>query len=82
MKWLNSMLVGLDGEVSSKRVITWLSFLCVMIAFLVNIFLEIPLENHIYDGMLYLVMAGMGFSSFEKFSPKHAHLGNGHEEVE
>jgi len=68
-----SMLIGLDGQVSSKRMITFIAFICVTIAFLVNVFMEVHLEEHIFDGMLYLVMAGMGFSSFEKFSPEHAH---------
>ena len=73
MKHLISALKGLDGHVSSKRLVTLISFLCIVIAFMVNVFMEIPLEEHVYDGMLYLVMSGMGFSSFEKFSPKHAH---------
>ena len=72
-KFMKSMLVGLDGEISSKRTITLIAFVCVVIAFLTNVFMEVHLEEHIFDGMLYLVMAGMGFSSFEKFSPKHAH---------
>ena len=67
------MLRGVKGEVSSKRVITFLAFVWVSIAFLVNVFMEVPLEQHIFDGMLYLVMSGMGLSAFEKFSPKHAH---------
>jgi len=71
--WFLSLLKGLDGEVSSKRFVTLMAFLCIVIAYMCNVFMEIPLEEHIYDGMLYLVMAGMGFSSFEKFSPKHAH---------
>jgi len=40
-----------------------------MFAFLCNVFMEIPLEPHIFDGMLYLTGAGLGFSAFEKFSP-------------
>ena len=73
MSWMVSALKGLDGHISSKRLVTLTSFLCIVIAFLVNVFTSIPLQEHVYDGMLYLVMAGMGFSSFEKFSPKHAH---------
>ena len=76
MKMMKSMLMGLDGEISSKRTITFMAFLCVVLAFLVNVFMQIHLEEHIFDGMLYLVMSGMGFSSFEKFSPKHAHQSN------
>lgn len=63
------MLTGINGEISSKRTITFLSFLCCMLAFLVNVFMQIHLEEHIFDGMLYLTAAGLGFSAFEKFSP-------------
>jgi hypothetical protein len=80
MNWIKSALKGLDGHVSSKRLVTLISFACIVIAFLVNVFMEIPLQEHVYDGMLYLVMAGMGFSSFEKFSPKHAHHSTNEEE--
>ena len=64
------MFKGIGNDnVSSKRVITFMSFLCCMFAFLCNVFMEIPLEPHIFDGMLYLTGAGLGFSAFEKFSP-------------
>ena len=67
--FLMKMLAGVNDDVSSKRVITFMSFLCCMFAFLCNVFISIPLENHIFDGMLYLTGAGLGFSAFEKFSP-------------
>lgn len=72
-EFMVEMVSGVKGEISSKRVITFTAFLCVVVAFLVNVFMEVPLEEHIFDGMLYLVMSGMGLSAFEKFSPKHAH---------
>ena len=65
------MLSCTRGEISSKRVISFVSFILISIAFLANVFVAIPLEQHIFDGMLYLVMAGMGFTSFEKFSPSN-----------
>lgn len=67
--FFKAMFRGVNDDVSSKRVITFLSFLCCMFAFLCNVFMEIPLEPHIFDGMLYLTAAGLGFSAFEKFSP-------------
>tara|TARA_R110001592_G_scaffold142674_9_gene364930 strand:+ start:1062 stop:1307 length:246 start_codon:yes stop_codon:yes gene_type:complete len=76
MNFITSTLKGLDGHISSKRLVTMIAFTCIVIAFLVNVFTSIPLQEHVYDGMLYLVMGGMGFSSFEKFSPKHAHEKN------
>jgi hypothetical protein len=68
MKCIKSMLSDVDGQTSSKRVVTILSFFCLMIAFLVNVFMQIHLEEFVYNGMLYLTAAGLGFSTFEKFS--------------
>lgn len=73
INFMMKMMKGINGDdVSSKRVITFLSFLCCMFAFLCNVFISIPLEPHIFDGMLYLTGAGLGFSAFEKFSPSAA----------
>ena len=67
-KFICSMLADVDGHVSSKRFITVMAFFCVMIAFMVNVFMSIPLEEFVFDGMMYLVAAGLGFSTVEKFS--------------
>lgn len=69
-EFIKQMLGGMDGDVSSKRVITFVAFLLVSIAFLSNIFLDIPLKDFVYEGMLYLVAAGMGITALEKFSKK------------
>ena len=67
---LGAILSDVDGVLSSKRVITMLSFLCVMTAFCVNLAWSIPLEEFVFNGMLYLTAAGLGFTTFEKFSRK------------
>jgi hypothetical protein len=59
-----------SGNISSKRVITLLSFILVSIGYCVNIFWDIPIKQFIFDGMLYLVAAGMGITALEKFSKK------------
>jgi len=71
---MKSMLSDVDGQTSSKRVVTILSFFCLMIAFLVNVFMQIHLEEFVYNGMLYLTAAGLGFSTFEKFSRTGSHV--------
>lgn len=67
-KFFNQMLTGTDGRVSSKRVITFTAFVLCAIAFLCNIFLDIPLKEFVWEGMLYLVGAGLGFSTLEHFA--------------
>ena len=67
-KFFCSLIADVDGHASSKRMITLMAFVCLMIAFLANIFAELPLQEFVYDGMLYLTASGLGFSTLEKFS--------------
>ena len=69
--WLTSMLSdGANGSVSSKRVVTFLAFLLCGLAFVVNLFTPYKIDAHLFDSMMYIVIAGLGFTASEKFSPK------------
>ena len=63
------MVQDSSGDISSKRTITFFSFLCCAIAFLFNVFMDIKLEENIFDGMLFLTASGLGFTTMERFSP-------------
>jgi hypothetical protein len=69
-KFFSTMLSDVDGQTSSKRVITVVAFLLLAVAFLCNIFFEIPLQEFVFDGMMYLVCVGLGVTVAEKFKPK------------
>ena len=70
-EFFKKMLSSADGgDVSSKRVITFSAFILLSIAFISNVFMDIPIKEFIFDGMLYLVAAGMGITALEKFSNK------------
>ncbi len=69
-KFLESLLGDVDGQKSSKRFITILAFLMMCVAFIANIFMDIPLQEFVWDGMMYVVGAGLGFTTIEKFSRK------------
>ena len=68
--WINSMISGVDGEVSSKRVITLLAFLLCGFAFVVELFTDYSVDVKLFDSMMYIVVAGLGFTASEKFSNK------------
>lgn len=59
-----------NGSVSSKRVVTFLAFLLCSLAFVVDLFTTYKAEPHLFDSMMYIVIAGLGFTASEKFSPK------------
>lgn len=64
------MLVGNSTYVSSKRVITLLAFLLCGAAFLVDLFTEYTVTPQLFDSMMYIVIAGLGFTASERFAPK------------
>ncbi len=70
MNWLQSMLAdGTNNSISSKRVITFLAFIMCSIGFLANVY-GYAIDPKIFDSMMYIVVAGLGFTASEKFSNK------------
>ena len=71
MNWLQSMLSdGTNGTVSSKRVVTLLAFLLCSIAFLCELVYGLDVKQQTFDSMMYILIAGLGFTASEKFSKK------------
>jgi len=61
--------VGEDG-LSSKRVVTFLAFIFCSVAFFANIFFGFKVDPHLYDGMMYIAIAGLGVTVAERFAKK------------
>ena len=69
MHWLKSMLSdGTDNGISSKRVVTLLAFLLCAWGFVVSVF-GYHVDPKLFDSMMYIVLAGLGFTASEKFAP-------------
>jgi len=70
MNWLNSMLSdGYNRTVSSKRVITLLAFIVCVYGFVADIH-GYKVTASLFDSMIYLVIAGLGFTASDKFAKK------------
>ena len=67
MKDFIKKLFNPQGEISSKRVVTFLAFILVMIGFLANLFWDYIIEDFIYSSVMYIVIAGLGIVGAEKF---------------
>lgn len=69
LRWYHSMLTdGMDEGISSKRVVTLLAFLLCAIAFIANLFWDFTIDENIFEGMMYIAIAGLGFTASERFS--------------
>lgn len=60
-------MLSQDPAVSSKRVITFLAFLLCAAAFIAMI-LGQHIDTKLFDSMMYIVIAGLGFTASEKFA--------------
>jgi hypothetical protein len=61
---------GTDDGISSKRVVTLLAFILCAVAFVSNLFWNLTIDEKIFDGMMYIAIAGLGFTASEKFTKK------------
>lgn len=69
MTFLRSMLSdGHNDSWSSKRVITFLAFIMCSAAFIGNVFFGKTVDAALFDSMMYIVVAGLGFTASEKFA--------------
>lgn len=58
-----------NGSISSKRVITFLAFILCAYGFVADIH-GFKMTPALFDSMVYLVIAGLGFTASEKFAKK------------
>jgi len=71
LNWCHSMLTdGTDNGISSKRVVTLLAFVLCAVAFIANLFWNFDIKDSIFEGMMYIAIAGLGFTASEKFTKK------------
>ena len=60
---------GTDELLSTKRVITLLAFLLCAVGFIADI-CGYEITPAVFDSMMYIVVAGLGFTASEKFAKK------------
>lgn len=68
--FFEKVLCDVDGQPSSKRIITIVAFVLISAAFITNLIIEVPLKQYMFEGMLWLTGAGIGSATVEKFSRK------------
>ena len=59
---------GIDGSVSSKRVVTLIAMTLLVLAYVLNLFWDFTIEEYMYNSMMVIVLGGLGTTVAEKFS--------------
>ena len=69
---LKGMMSEGDGKLSNKRVITLLSTVMLVVAFVANVFMGKHVDDNILNAIMFVIIGGMGITGMEKFAPKVA----------
>ena len=67
---LSSMIADVDGSVSSKRVVTFLCVGAMLVTWAANLFWGFQITEFIFEGLMYIIIVGLGVATAEKFSRK------------
>lgn len=64
------MLSDVDGQISSKRIVVFLCTIALLTTWACNLWWGATPEEFIFQGLLYIVVVGLGVTTAEKFSRK------------
>lgn len=67
-KWSGEMVCDVDGNVSSKRIITFIIVVAILISWGADLFFKMETKEFIFEGLMMIVLTGLGASMAEKFS--------------
>ena len=67
---IKGMMSEGDGKLSNKRVITLLSTVMLVVAFVANVFMAKHIDDNILNAIMFVIIGGMGITGMEKFAPK------------
>ena len=66
MHFLKNMLSS-GSKVSSKRVVTFICLLFMIIGYVANLFWDFEVASNMFESLQWIVMAGLGFTASENF---------------
>ena len=69
MNFFKNMLSS-GSKVSSKRFVTFICLLFMLVGYTANLFWDYTIEPDLFQSLQWIVMAGLGFTAAENFSPK------------
>jgi len=70
MKLLSLFTDGTDDGISSKRAVTIAAFLLCAAGFIGDMIWDYKVDPNVFESMMYIVVAGLGFTASEKFAKK------------
>lgn len=68
IKSIKEIFTGVNGDLSSKRVVTFICVLLMAVAFLLDLIMDLSVPQFMFEAVMYIIVAGIGFSGAEHFA--------------
>lgn len=68
--YLKGVMADKDGNPSSKRAVTLIAVLMMVVGYFANLFWDYTVDQFMFESVMYVVIAGLGITGAEKFAPK------------
>jgi hypothetical protein len=68
--YIKGIMGDTDGLPSSKRIVSVIFSLLVMVAFVGNMVWGWSIDDNLLDAVMLIIIAGLGITGIEKFAPK------------
>lgn len=69
-EYLKGIIADSHGNPSSKRTVTMIATLMMVIGYFANLFWDYTIDQFMFESVMYIVIAGLGITGAEKFAPK------------
>lgn len=66
-KAFREFFIGVNEQFSSKRLITFISVLLMILAFVCDLFFGLSVPEWMFSNVVYIVISGLGFVASEQF---------------
>lgn len=67
-KLIAEIFTGVNGTLSSKRVVTMICVILMVAGFVADLFWDKSVPQFMYEAIMYIVVAGVGFTGAEQFA--------------
>jgi hypothetical protein len=68
--FLKEAFLDVDSQTSSKRIVVFLCMIAILITWATDLWCKLTTTEFIFEGLLYIVIVGLGVATAEKFSRK------------
>ena len=69
MSITKEIMSDINGNLSSKRLVTFIALMLIVAGYVANLVYGKVVDQNMFNSVMYIVIAGLGFTGAEQFAP-------------